>query len=310
MKNSNRYLVTGAAGFIGSVLAKKLIDEGNEVWTIDNLSSGRKENLPQGIHFIEGGCHDEKIIENLGDIQFDAILHLAAQASGEISFDDPVYDLRTNTESTLRLIKYGLDHDCGRFIYTSSMCVYGEVPDRPVSEEYPCKPLSCYGVSKLASEHYIRLYQDKGLKPTTLRLFNVYGANQNLDNLRQGMIRIFLAQLIRGDKVIVKGSGDRFRDFIHVNDVVDFISGIIGREDAIGGVFNVGTGIKTTVNELLDKMIRISGIKKEIIYSSGTPGDQSGVYADMSLVRQKFNFKCRYDLDEGLRGMIDWAKNG
>jgi UDP-glucose 4-epimerase len=303
-----KYLVTGAAGFIGSTLAKVLLNQGHEVWTIDNLTTGRKENLPQGVKFIHGGCQDAASIAQLKDTRFDAILHIAGQSSGEVSFDDPVYDLRTNTESTLRLIQYGLSHDCPRFIYASSMSVYGEVPDQPIPETFPCRPLSFYGVGKLASEHYMRIYQSKGLKPTSLRYFNVYGENQNMANLRQGMVSIYLAQLIKNDEVIVKGSKDRFRDLISIKDAVDFTVKIIDDERSFGGIFNVATGVRTTVEQLLEKLIRLSGIKKRIVFAEGTPGDQRGIYADMSLLKKTFDFQCRVPLDEGLEKMIAWAE--
>ena len=305
---SRKYLVTGAAGFIGSFIAKNLIKKGSEVWTIDNLTTGYEENIPQGVKFIKGGCEEESSIQQLNSTRFDAILHIAGQSSGEISFSDPVYDLRTNTESTLRLIDYGLKHGCHRFIYASSMSVYGEVPDEPINEEFQPKPLSFYGVGKLASEHYMRIYQSKGLKPTALRLFNVYGPNQNLANLRQGMVSIYLAQLLNNDKIIVKGTKDRFRDLIYIQDVVDFLDRIIDDERAVGGIYNVGTGVKTTVESLLEKLRTISGIDKRIEFVEGTPGDQKGIYADSSLIQNKFDFKCKYNLDQGLKEMIEWAK--
>ncbi len=303
-----RYLVTGTAGFIGSAIAQKLVDEGNEVWTIDNLSTGIRENIPGEVVFIEGNCQDPDSIKQLNGMRFNAVLHFAGQSSGEISFDDPVYDLRTNTESTLRLIQYSLENDCERFIYASSMSVYGEVEDNPIPEDHVAKPLSFYGVGKLASENYMRIYTSKGLKPTSLRFFNVYGPGQNMGNLRQGMVSIFLAQLLKEEKVIVKGPLDRFRDFIFINDCVDFVRGIIEDERSFGGIYNMGTGFRTTVKELLEKMMGISEVDKEIVIEKGTPGDQKGIYADMSLVEANMAFKCKYSLDEGLRKMIQWAK--
>ncbi len=190
---SKKYLVTGAAGFIGSFVAQHLKEQGHEVWTIENLSTGYRENIPQGIIFIEGGCQDQSSIDRLNSTRFDAILHIAGQSSGEISFSDPVYDLRSNTESTLRLMEYGLKHGCRRFIYASSMSVYGQTSQERVSEQLEPRPLSFYGVGKLASEHYLRIYEGRGLKPTALRLFNVYGPGQNMANLKQGMVSIYLA---------------------------------------------------------------------------------------------------------------------
>ena len=302
------YLVTGAAGFIGSALAKKLIDQGHEVWTIDNLSTGYRENIPSGVVFIEGACQESSVIKKLKSKKFDAILHFAGQSSGEISFDDPVYDLRTNTESTLRLINYGLEYGCPRFIYASSMSVYGVVEDNPISEEHATSPLSFYGVGKLASENYIRIYQSKGLVPTTLRIFNVYGPGQNMRNMRQGMISIYLQQLLQNESIIVKGALDRYRDFIYIDDCIAFIMHVINNEKSCGRTYNVGTGIQTTVKELLDKLMMIAGVKKTIELKQGTPGDQKGIFADISTAQKELGYEPRYNLDEGLDKMITWAK--
>ena len=303
-----KYLVTGAAGFIGAAIAAKLLSQGHKVWTIDNLSTGYNENIPDGVIFIQGACQDEASISKLNGLRFDAILHFAGQSSGEVSFDDPVYDLRTNTESTLRLIKYGLETGCRRFIYASSMSIYGTVADEPIAENHETLPLSFYGVGKLASENYLRIYASKGLKFTGLRFFNVYGPGQNMQNLRQGMVSIFLKQLLAHDKIMVKGPLDRFRDFIYINDCVNFSTGIIGNESTFGRFYNVGTGVSTTVQELLEQMIKISGEKKEIVIEKGTPGDQKGIYADTSAALSDIGFKAEFSLEKGLDKMIQWAK--
>lgn len=303
------YLVTGAAGFIGAAIAQRLLKDGHEVWTIDNLSTGYKENIPQGCHFIQGDCQDSAVIAQLEKKRFDAILHIAGQSSGEISFDDPAYDLRTNTESTLRLIKYALAHGCERFIYASSMSVYGHAAEEPIAEDHPTKPLSFYGVGKLASEQYLRIYASKGLKTTALRYFNVYGPHQNMQNLRQGMVSIFLAQLIKQDKVFVKGALDRYRDIIYIDDIVDNTIKVIDHPAAVGQVFNFGTGVKTTVGQLLELMMELSGIKKEVVIAPGTPGDQKGIYADIGKARDAVGFEYQWSLEKGLGVMVEWAKS-
>ena len=304
-----RYLVTGAAGFIGSTIAKKLINDNNDVWTIDNLTTGFENNLPDEINFIEGNCQDDKSIKQLMNTKFDAILHFAGQSSGEISFDDPVYDLRTNCESTLKLIQYGLSTGCNRFIYASSMSVYGDVPDRSIAETYPCNPLSFYGVGKLASEHYLRIYQTMGLQPTSLRIFNVYGPGQNLSNLRQGMVSIYLAQMLADNKIIVKGSLNRYRDFIYIDDVVKLTMLIKSSKNSIGKVYNIGTGVKTTVQDVLDKLIKIYGREIKVQSTNPTPGDQLGIIADIQSLNTNLKFNDLTDLDSGLKQMVDWAKN-
>ncbi|MBN1882003.1 MAG: NAD-dependent epimerase/dehydratase family protein [Deltaproteobacteria bacterium] len=301
------YLVTGAAGFIGSAIARRLVTEGNEVVTIDNLSTGFLENIPEGVSFIQGNCQDPDVIEKLRKKCFDAILHIAGQSSGEISFDNPSYDLATNTESTLRLISYGLETGCTRFIYASSMSVYGTVADTAIDEKHVTYPLSFYGVGKLASEHYMRIYETMGLRPTALRYFNVYGPGQNMSNLRQGMVSIFLAQALETGNVVVKGSPDRYRDFIYIDDVVDVTLSTIANEKAVGEVFNVGTGVKTTVEKLLLLIKDGLGGDIGIEFSSGTPGDQKGIYADITKLKTVLGFTPKTVLKDGLESMIQWA---
>ena len=305
----NKYLVTGAAGFIGAAIANQLIEADNDVWTIDNLSTGFINNLPASIKFIEGNCQDNKTINQLNKTKFDAIIHFAGQSSGEVSFDDPVYDLRTNCESTLKLIRYGLSNGCNRFIYASSMSVYGEVPDVPISEKNMCNPLSFYGVGKLASEHYLRIYQSKGLQPTALRIFNVYGPGQNLLNLRQGMVSIYLAQMLKNDQIIVKGSPHRFRDFIYIDDVVRITLKLMGINKSIGKVYNLGTGVNTTVQELLKKLIKLNGKSINIEFIEPTPGDQRGITADIKLLKKEIKTGELISLDSGLKQMMIWAEN-
>jgi UDP-glucose 4-epimerase len=302
------YLVTGAAGFIGSHIAQKLIEGGHRVTTIDNLRTGDPDKIPSGVLFIKGACQDDAAIAQLGNTRFDAIIHIAGQSSGQISFEDPLYDFQTNVEATVKLAEYALRTKSNRFIYASSMSVYGNVPDEPIAEARAPKPISFYGIGKLTSEGYLRMYAGKGLLPTSVRFFNVYGPNQNMNNLKQGMISIYLAQLLKNDTVIVKGALDRFRDFIYIDDVVDFVMTVLDNPKAVNGVFNCGTGVKTTVGDLLKKLISLSGIKKEIVQEGSTPGDQKGIYADMTLSQKTFGFKPKTDLDTGLEAMIEWAK--
>jgi len=302
------FLVTGGAGFIGSWIAKRLIDQNDGVWIIDNLSTGFKENVPSEATFIYGNCQDPTILADLEKIKFDAIIHMAAQSSGEISFENPIYDIQANVESTLRLCNFALNDRCQRFIYASSMSIYGVVTELPVKEDSRCEPLSFYGVGKLASEKYLKIYETKGLKSTSLRFFNVYGPGQNMGNLKQGMVSIYLAQLLNDDKIVVKGSLDRFRDLIYVEDVVDSVMLSLKSPKAVDKIFNVGTGKRTTVKEILKKLMDLSGIHKPIIEAGSTPGDMFGIYADISRIQNELGFSPKYTLEDGLKLMIDWAK--
>lgn len=283
MTESSTFLVTGAAGFIGAAITRKLLNQGHTVFAVDDLSSGLRANIDPNASFLQIDLTESKALSNLPP-HVDYIFHLAGQSSGEISFDDPPYDLSLNTIATLNLINYAIKSNAKRLVYASSMSVYGQQPDHPVSESSPVRPLSCYGVSKLASEHYLRIFQDK-LPYTIFRLFNVYGPGQNLANLRQGMVSIYLAQaLSTSPNIIVKGSLCRFRDFIHIDDVVTAWTQCILTNLTVNQTINLATGVRTTVSDLLNHLLTYFPDKKLVVQAS-TPGDQSGIYADITKLK-------------------------
>ena len=303
-----KYLVTGVAGFIGAAVAQALIRNGHEVTGVDNLSTGFLSNIPEGVAFFEAHCQDHTLYDKLlAGKTFDAIFHIAGQSSGEISFDDPVYDLRTNTESTLHLLKFALSTGCKRFIYASSMSVYGVQPPDPVEETAPAVPESFYGVGKLASEHYLRLYEKYGVSSTCLRLFNVYGPGQNMNNLRQGMVSIFMAMMINDGHIHVKGSPNRFRDFVYIDDVVAAFLACLKQEESFGKVFNVGGSGKVTVGDLVDKLCRLSTSPVTVEYSGCTAGDVHGIQADTSYASRYLGYYPEVSLDDGLARMYEWC---
>lgn len=304
-----RYLVTGAAGFIGSCVARALLDLGHEVITIDNLSTGKRDVVPPGCRFIHGNVQDAAIIEELRSVKFDAIIHIAGQSSGEISFEDPVYDLQTNAQSTLLLLNLARNTGCTKFVYASSMSVYGDHPENPkVCEETKTTPKSFYAVGKLASENYMRIFSSMfGIHCTALRFFNVYGIGQNLDNLKQGMASIYLAMALKDRHVIVKGAKDRFRDFVNVTDVVRAV--LLSAEKGYGyHTYNVCTGIPTTVEEVIAQICTNIGDHVRVDYVAGTPGDQHGIYGDFSTIEQAFGWRPETDFKTGIRQMVAWAK--
>jgi UDP-glucose 4-epimerase len=301
-----KILVTGVAGFIGSHLARRLLAEGYEVVGVDDLSGGELANVPAGLEFIQG---DLALAATMARIPRDCrrILHLAGQSSGEISFDDPVADLQKNAISTLNLIRYGIDNRCERIVYASSMSVYGSVEDAPIAETHSCAPLSCYGVGKHAAEGYLRIYGSR-LPAVVLRMFNVYGPGQNLKNLRQGMVSIYLAQALVTGRIEVKGSIDRFRDCIFIDDVVETWVRASGSPAALGRTLNVGTGVKTTVGTLLTRICeQVPG--SEYFVQGGTPGDQSGIYADPRALRACLGLENFTPLATGLARFVEWARD-
>ena len=301
----DKVLITGVAGFIGSHVASRFLQEGYQVIGVDDLSGGNIENIPSGVDFIQG---DLASLATIARIPYGCrkILHLAGQSSGEISFDDPVADLEKNTISTLNLVRYGIENRIERIVYASSMSVYGAVENAPISESHQCQPLSCYGVGKHAAEGYLRVYLDK-LPFVSLRMFNVYGPGQDMDNLRQGMVSIYLAQAFASRRSEVKGSVNRFRDFIYIDDVVEAWLRAATYPSVVGKALNVATGIKTTVGELLGQVCAM--VPGSSYYVQGaTPGDQSGIYADISKLKESLNLASFVPLSTGLRLFADWVR--
>ncbi len=303
------YLVTGAAGFIGAAIAHRLLNEGHRVVTIDNLSTGYEENIPASVEFIHGDCGDPSICEMIPQYDYDAIIHVAGQSSGEVSFDDPIYDIRTNAESTLLLLKFAQKNGCNKFLYASTVSVYGVQSDCPVSENAICIPQSFYGVAKLASEHYLRIYQQHGINSTSLRLFNVYGAGQNLANLRQGMLSIYLAQMLDQKHIHVKGSAERFRDFVYIDDVVEAFMRCLVNDKCAGLSMNIGTGIRSTVAQVIDALLSTQENEVTVEYYGNTLGDVHGIYADPSLMNELLGNWDKTDLKTGIASMLDYITN-
>lgn len=301
-------LVTGAAGFIGSEIAHSLNQKGYKTVTIDDLSTSYRENIPNDTILIEGNCGDENVIGSLEQFEITAIVHFAGQSSGEVSFENPISDQKSNTTSTLLLLKYARKKGIKKFIFASSMSVYGDHFRLPVHEDSETLPKSFYAVGKLASEDYLRLFSGEDFQTVALRLFNVYGPGQNLANLKQGMLSIYLAQALKDKKIVVKGSLERFRDLIYVDDVVNAVL-LLLKEDwpRDFSVFNVSNGYPVKVSEMLEAIQ--AGLQEDIPVEEieGTPGDQFGIYGSSFSLQKEFNWEPLVKHQEGISKMIKWA---
>jgi len=304
-----RILVTGAAGFIGSHLALRLVREGHEVVAVDNLSTGRRENIPTGVEFLQLDLAASDFVKALPGGRFDAVCHLAAQSSGEISGEDPVYDVRANALSTLQLSRWCLRNRTPRFLYASSMAVYGDPARLPVAETDACSPLSFYGISKMSSEHFLRLAAREGLSTTSFRMFSVYGPGQNLENLRQGMVSIYMAYMLKGQEVPVKGSLQRFRDFIYIDDVVEAWLKALIAPSTKSPVYNLGSGRGTTVQELLSTLKWALQLPPDYPVKElpGSRSDQFGLRANIQRAGSELDWRPTTDLVSGLQRMSEWA---
>jgi len=299
--------VTGVGGFIGSEVARRCLADGYEVVGVDDFSSGREDRVPAGLELIRADLA-EKASVRLLPRDCHAIMHLAGQASGELSFLDSVGDLERNVVSTLNLIDFGVKNGLEKILYASSMGVYGATEDHPVAEDHVCVPISPYGVGKLAAERYLWTYRDS-IEAVALRMFNVYGPGQDLRNLRQGMVSIYVAQAVSHGVVEVRGSTDRFRDFVFIDDVVEVWSRAIRSEAVVGRAVNVGTGVRTSVLDLLDELKScVPGV--EIRLSDGTPGDQYGIFADIGMLQECLGPIEFTSLREGIGRFVEWANSG
>lgn len=297
-------LVTGGAGFIGSHLVSRLLESPSEVIVLDDLSTGSAENVATDATLIEGSIANESVYDSLST-DIDTVFHLAAQSSGEASFDDPTDDFRSHMIGTFQLLQWCDTHSVDRFVYASSMSVYGDIEYLPVDETHPTDPKTYYAAGKLATEAYVSLFDNLEMNTTILRLFSVYGPGQNLENMRQGMVSIYLTFLLEEDEILVKGPLDRFRDFVFIDDVVDAFTAVVDEPTAYGQVYNVATGNKTEVRELLDTMVRCSEFDDfPIEVTSGTPGDQHGIFGDASNIQTDVGWSASTNLEEGLTEMI------
>jgi len=305
-----KVLITGGAGFIGSHAAGKFLDLGADVYILDNLSTGSRQNLDKRAHFLNLDLTDESFVDHLPKDHIDTVVHLAAQSSGEISFERPSYDLKTNTLGTLLLLKWSLEHHVGKFIYASSMSVYGDGRDFPVTERDPVHPKSFYGVGKCASENYIKIFADMGLPATCLRFFNVYGPGQNMSNLKQGMVSIYLSYIAQDQPILVKGSLDRYRDFVYIDDVINAIMLSHSDNKAEGKIFNVCTGRNVRIRDLLQVIIKAFGKDPSypVIQGEPTPRDQHGVFGNYDLIHRTLGWSPKISLEDGIARMADWVK--
>lgn len=297
-------LVTGVAGFIGSEIAKELLLLSHEVYGVDDLSNGYKKNIPQGVNFIETDLSKPSSLKKIPK-DIDVVFHLSGQSSGEVSFEDPIQDLKKNTHSTLNLISFIKENSIQKIVYASSMSVYGNVEDSPIKENHPLAPLSCYGVGKLSSENYLRIMLPK-TNVVVMRMFNVYGPGQDLKNLKQGMVSIYLSQAINTGTIEVKGSLERWRDFIFIDDVVAaWVKAL--NTDLIGhNIFNLGSGRKTYVKELIEEIQKnIQLINVSV--SDETPGDQKGIFSDNSNIKRSLGIKSFTSLEDGIKKFYKWS---
>jgi len=302
-------LVAGGAGFIGSAIVERLVEEGADILVVDNLSTGNRKNIPSGVELIELDLHEGHLVEELDGYDINTVFHLAGQSSGEKSFEDPEYDLNSHVVGTFNLLRWCEANDVNRVLYASSMSVYGNPEYLPVDEDHPVDPKTYYAAGKLGAEAYVRLFDNLGLNTTIFRLFSVYGPGQNMKNMKQGMVSIYLSFVLRDEELLIKGPTDRFRDFVYVDDVVDAWIGAVNTPDCYGKTYNLCRNKKIEVSELVDTMLDVYEVEDyPIKVTEGTPGDQFGIYGDSSKIQDDLEWSPTVSLEDGLEQMIENEK--
>ena len=294
-----RVLVTGGAGFIGSHVADRLLERGHEVAVVDDLSSGKHENVPNRARFYEmdirAGC--AAVFE---DFRPDALCHLAAQMDVRRSVREPDFDAEVNVIGTVRLLENCVRKGVGKVVFASTGgAVYGEQETFPAPEDHRQYPVSPYGVSKLACERYLQYYSvQHGLSYVALRYANVYGPRQDPHG-EAGVVAIFCANLAQGRTSRINGSGVQTRDYVYVEDVAR--ANVLAVEGAPpSGAYNIGTGEETSVNELYETLVEISGKDLPPEHGPAKPGEQLRSSVDASLAGRVLEWKPEVGLREGL----------
>ena len=309
-----KVLITGGAGFIGGHIAEAYIANGDRVWVVDDLSTGRAENIPQGAEFIHASINDEAVPKLFEKVRgFDIVSHHAAQIDVRKSVDDPRFDARINLDGFLNVVEAARSTGLRRFIFISSGgVVYGEPDARPTPETAAKQPLSPYGVSKLTAEYYLNYYHRiHGLDYVALRYSNVYGPRQDPHG-EAGVVAIFSTRLIEQKPLTVYGTGQQTRDYVFVKDVVTANMIVTDAELPNGSeldqrAFNVGTGTETSVVQLAQSLARAAGREPEIVHADARPGEVMNSSLDASKLRSA-GWKPAHTLDEGLRATYEYIR--
>ncbi len=300
-----KILITGGAGFIGSNIADRYLELGHEVVIVDNLVTGRRENIPAQATFYEMDICDDNLKQVFDREKPDIVNHHAAQMDVRKSVDDPIYDATVNVLGGLNVLQNCIRTGVKKFIFASTGgAIYGEQDYFPADEEHPLRPLSPYGITKLTTEKYLYFYnQTYGLTYTVLRYANVYGPRQNPHG-EAGVVAIFTEKILHGQQPIINGDGLQTRDYVFVGDVVKANELVLTRGD--NRIYNIGTGVETNVNELFAKIVQYTGRQVEEKHGPAKPGEQKRSVLTSERIFQELGWKPTVQLDEGIRLTVEY----
>jgi UDP-glucose 4-epimerase len=305
-----RCLVTGGAGFIGSNIVDALLARGDDVRVIDDLSTGYRENVPDGVELVEAGVADQAAVERA--LQgADLVFHEAAARAVLRSVEDPLSADTANVHGTLTVLKAAADAGVGRVVYASSSSVYGGADQRPTPETAPLLPRSPYAVTKLTGEHYCRVFAELyGLETVALRYFNVYGPRQRPDSAYAAVIPLFIDALRTGTPPEVHGDGKQTRDFTFISDVVaaNLAAASAPAERCSGRAFNIAGGNEVSLLDILDHLGRILGVDPEPTFTEPRAGDVRHSCAGTEAAAEALGFRTEVELADGLQRTVDWIR--
>jgi UDP-glucose 4-epimerase len=295
------FLITGAAGFLGSSLANQLAREGHQVRGIDDLSTGDPQSLSPDVHFTRGDVNDRPKLWTLLQ-EVDCVYHLAARVSVSESVLYPREYNAANVGGTVSLMEAMRDVGVRRVVLVSSGAIYGDQGEQPLRETMTPNPRSPYAVSKLAAEYYVNTIGDLwNIETVSLRVFNAYGPGQHLPASHPPVVPYFLKQALRSGSLVVHGDGSQTRDYVYVDDVISALVAASTAPNLDGLVINVGSGKETSVADLVRLVMDVTGSKAEVIYNSKTPTGVSRMRADLGVASQKLNYRPSISLENGLR---------
>ncbi len=302
-----KILVTGGAGFIGSHIADAYIDLGHNVHILDNLSSGKMENVNNRAKFIKLDLNSPELKDYLLSEKFDVISHQAAQMNVRVSVDNPVYDAMNNIIGSLNLYEAARLSEVKKIIFASSGgTVYGEQDYFPADEEHPTRPCSPYGISKLTNEKYLFYYKSVySLDYVSLRYGNVYGVRQNPHG-EAGVVAIFINKMLSGEQPIINGDGFITRDYIYIEDVVK--ANIISLRNEVSGIFNVTTGVETNVNFIFKKIKELTGSDCEEFHGPPKAGEQRRSVCSYEKFFRLHGWKPEIEFSKGLELTVEKVK--
>ncbi|HEU5323283.1 MAG TPA: NAD-dependent epimerase/dehydratase family protein [Methylomirabilota bacterium] len=297
-------LVTGGAGFIGSHVVDRLLDEGHAVTVLDNLSTGARERVSARATLAVCDLRHARLDRVFEAAAPAAVVHVAAQAAVPRSVLDPALDASVNVLGTINLLETARRAGVRRVVYTSTGgAAYGDTDVLPTPETHPARPSSPYGVSKVSAERYLECWAGlTGAAAITLRLANVYGPRQNPLG-EAGVVAIFAYRLLRGEPCLINGDGEQTRDYVYVRDVADAVVRALGRAEA-GGVVNIGTGRETTVNDLYGRLCRAAGVRRAAAHGPARPGEQRRSVLDAARAAAVLGWRPATSLDEGLADTV------